>query len=492
MTQWIKRRSDFDTVIVGGGSAGCVLAARLSDDPGRRVLLLEAGPDYGPLAANRWPVELLNELEMPFDSHSWGFDEIDAARAKVIGGCSAHNASLVVWSAPGDHERWTALGNDGWSFSAQEPHIERAEATIGAHQDAVGASSWFVEPFTRACESIGYPVLGDANSPEWVNGVGMFRRNVVDGVRRNTAFAYLDPVRDRSNLTIRGDTLVERVLLDRGQAVGVVVHDREGQHRIEAGSIVISAGAYLSPAILQRSGIGPPQHLQAIEVAVEVPLEGVGSDLHDHAGVVMTFDLGAGAPAAVNRLPELSLRAASSLVGDRYWDTQVLIGHGADDDDPSRSSLWFRVSALDSDSVGSVRVASTDPTTLPVLDQPWRHLTGHDRRVLEEGLQLVRQIGASAALQPFIGPETMPGQQPDLGAWVTAHAEGYWHPTGTCRMGPADDPGAVVDARGRVHGTRGLRVVDASIFPTGPRANTNLPTIAAAEFLATSFGGPDD
>jgi choline dehydrogenase len=250
--------------------------------------------------------------------------------------------------------------------------------------------------------------------------------------------------------------------------------------------VVIAAGAYMSPVILQRSGIGPEDELARLGVPAAVPLPGVGQNLLDHPWAGVTFAPTAKLEAATpDLLPKVMLRARSSRCRDGYWDTHVVPEFGRAQDG-SRLEVAFHVFAVESDSVGRVRLVSSDPEALPVIEQPFADLSDHDIALLVEGIELVRRLASTRALAPFVGEELEPGPISDVEAWVRGHSGGWWHPVGTSRMGPAGDTCAVVDNLGRVHGIEGVVVADASIFPTIPRANTNLPTVGAAEYIAST------
>lgn len=477
-------KSSFDVIVVGGGSAGCVMASRLSENPDCSVLLIEAGPDYGSYDLGKWPSDLLDANNLALDSHSWGFEDGNAARGRVLGGCSSINACLVAMAPPGDYDRWAKMQNDGWGFAQQWPHIQKVESMVKTRVPSIESLSWFVEPFMQGCEQVGYPKLSYLNGPEWTSGVATAPRNVFDGVRWSAAFAYLDLARNRSNLTILSERIVDRVLFKNGNVIGVAVAGAQGASEIFADTVVLSAGAYMSPTILQRSGIGPSRLLENLGIKVISNLNGVGRDLGDHSGASIQYEMDAISHLPTNGLPEVILHTRSSVANDQYWDSQTIIWHSGDKE---TSTLNFAVHAMESDSKGSVQALSVDPNVLPAINQPWGKLSSHDLALLVESIEVVRAISATGVFGSGLGKELSPTLQTNLGEWIPRNTGGYWHPSGTCKMGASPDEGAVVDSRGRVYGINGLRVVDASIFPTVPRSNPNIPTMAAAEFISATM-----
>jgi choline dehydrogenase len=432
-------------VIVGGGSAGCVLAARLSEEPGRSVCLVEAGPDYGAREAGRWPADILDARWLAF-SHSWETEREDRSqlRARILGGCSSHNACVVLPGAPADYDEW----GHGWSHAVIEPYLRRA-------QDAIRTRTLTDEelsPWHRACaEAAGADAI-------------LHPVNIVDGVRWNAAFAYLDPARGRPNLTILAETLADRVLLERERAVGVATSAGE----IRAETVVLAAGAYGSPGILLRSAIeGLP----------------VGEGLSDHVGVGLGFE----ASERLQRetaefersqplaMAQVTIQARSSGCHDGVWDTFLF--PAVDPPGPAGYEISAAAFAMKPASRGTVRLTSADPRAPLAIDHGFLS-DPHDADVIAEGVEAMRALAASDPARPYALRETRPGPEVDALAHARATARGFFHPVGTCAIG------RVVDGAGRVLGHEGLVVADASVMPTIPRANTNLSALAVAERIA--------
>lgn len=439
--------TNYDVLVVGGGSAGCVLAARLSER-GPRTCLVEAGPDYGPYTGGGWPEDILDARQLAF-SHAWETEREDRSqlRARIIGGCSAHNACVMLEGAPVDYDEW----GHGWSHAAIKPYLERAAREMRVRQiESAELSPWhraFVE--ATGDDAILHPV------------------NAVGAVRWNAAFAYLDPVRSRENLTIAADTLVDRVLLDGDRAVGVATSAGE----IHARTVVLAAGAYGSPGILLRSGIGPERGLP------------VGEGLSDHVGVGFGFrgtDRLQREAAEFERtqplfMAQVTVAISSSVCAPGVCD--LFFFPGLDPPGEQGYEASAAVFAMKPASRGRVALTSRDPRAPLAIDHGFLS-DSRDAEVLVEGVEALRRITASAAIRPYAGEETRPGQDVDAATHVRETARGFFHPVATCAIG------SVVDGSGRVYGIDGLFVSDASIMPTIPRANTNLSTIAVAERLA--------
>jgi choline dehydrogenase-like flavoprotein len=470
----------YDVAVVGGGTAGCVIAARLSEDPAQSVCLIEAGPDYGPLSARVWPAELLDPRALAF-THDWGTGGEDAHSlgARVIGGSSAHNACMAIVGTPADHDEW----GDAWAHEWFAPHLQRARETLRVRPANTPDPAPLHVAFIEAATDLGLPFLDDPDDAAHPVGVGRLPVNVVDGTRWNTAFAYLDPARTRSNLTVLGDTLVDRVVLDGNRATGVVTADDE---RIEADVVVLTAGAYFTPAILLRSGIGPEDELARHGIPVVATLP-VGEVLLDHHGTGINWlstelldRLTADHVRRTGRLfePHALVKAASNACAEASWDIHLISWtNEADDEQGYEASVG--VFHLKPRSTGQVRLRTRGPADLPEIERGFLREPS-DLTTIVEGLELARALARQAPLARLLGPELAPASEA-LESYARRTLRNYFHPAGTCGIG------RVVDDSGNVLGIDQLIVADASIMPTIPRANTNLTTVAIAERLAESI-----
>ena len=346
----------FDVIVVGGGTAGCVLAARLSEDLERTVCLVEAGPDYGRHAEGRWPSEMLDARALPM-SHLWETepDDRSASRARIIGGCSAHNACLVVWGSRDDYDEW----GEGWTFAELEPYLRLAEASIRTRADRMDDLSPFHHALLEAGPRIGLPRLADLNDLDATVGVAPAPVNALEAVRWNTAFAYLDDARSRPNLTIAPETLVDRVEIAGGRALGVV----SDSGRLTANTVIVAAGAYGSPALLLRSGVGPHGQLSRLGIGVVENLP-VGVGLADHPGVGIEWSTAAAHVPKEGPVFATSLlaRARSDSCPTGTWDLHFLPWLEKADDGWRTSAVVY---LLKPDSRGSVTLRAPDPRVPP-------------------------------------------------------------------------------------------------------------------------------
>jgi choline dehydrogenase len=436
----------FDVLVLGGGTAGCVLAGRLSEDPARRVCLVEAGPDYGAYDDGRWPEDMLDGRQLAF-SHSWAAepeDDRSQLRARILGGCSAHNACVLLEGAPSDYD-W----GPGWSYVELEPYLRRAERALRMRETTHEELS----PWHR--------LVADAAGADAI----LHTVNAVGTVRWNAAFAYVDPARGRENLTILGDTIVDRVLIEDGRAVGALTARGE----LRADAVVVSSGAYGSPGILLRSGLN------------DLP---VGEGLLDHVGVGFSYvpterlrrellEFEASRPLWMG---QVTVRARSSLCPADACD---LFLFPAADPGGAISAAVFAMKPV---SRGRVSLGSADPEAPLAIDHGFLR-DERDARVLAEGVRLARELVLGEAFAPWVAGEESPGADVRPEVYVRAAKRGFFHPTGTCAIG------RVVDERCRVLGLEGLSVCDASVMPDIPRANTNLTTAAIAERVAEWLAG---
>jgi choline dehydrogenase len=483
-----------DVVVLGGGTAGCVVAGRLAAESDADVVVLEAGPDYGPRDSGRWPADLLDGGAL-VSSHSWGYDTgrlhplrgtVELPRARVIGGCSTHNGCIAAVGCAEDYDGWARIAGDArWSADALRPLFARALERLRVRyygEDEVG-------PFHRACleaaAALGLPRADDLGDLDGGVGFGIEPVNVDGGVRVNTAFAYLDPARSRPNLRV-----VDRALCDRlepaADGVEVIARRDGGELRVRGQVAVLAAGSYGSPAVLLRSGIGDPAALAPHGIRVVHDLRGVGRNLHDHPLVELDF-------AGSDRLREALAEAAA----ERFVPEEQTLGklrssrasgpydlHLVPVAAPEHSLLAGRtilaVGAMEPRSRGRLTLASADPDVPPLMDHGY--LTdSHDVAVLLEGSERARELAATEPLRSLVGDELRDLDLEDALRRTHVH---YYHPVGTCALGPAGDELAVCDARGRLHGLDRVVVADCSLMPVVPRANTNVPAVVIGERIA--------
>lgn len=488
------------------------MGARLSEDATCTVLVLEAGP-AGPLDSD---ADLLSNVNFALTARDWGLRarvtgerELDYPQGKFLGGGSSVNGALAFRGQPADYDGWAADGNPRWSWEQMLPCFRRLERDLdfggdhAVHGDSgpVPIVRWsrdellpVQEAFAEAFASVGIPWVADHNRPD-STGIGPLPMNRAEGRRMSTALAYLAPESARPNLSIRGDALVDRIQIEHGRATGVVVAQDGDSSLVEAGEVIVSAGAIQSPAILWRSGIGPADDLRQLGIECVVDNSAVGTSLMDHPGLFHFLHPGRHAPDLAAPQFQLGARWTSDVEGVandlllsmmNFWDLssspdfQALVG--------APVVVVLTCGVHEPRSRGRVVLASSDPAVLPridlnLLDEP------ADMARLIEGVRRCHELARSEAMQDFVGRSAVLSDadfddEVALEAYARAFVAPWYHASGTCRMGPASADDTVVDDDLRVHGVDGLRVVDASIMPTIVRAPTNLTVMAIAERAA--------
>jgi choline dehydrogenase len=525
----------YDVIIVGGGAAGCVLAGRLAANPETSVLLLEAGRDYPDLASLPDEIKFGHTrfAEAPDSEHNWALrgtiteeqGKIHVAQGKVIGGGSSINGQAMQRGFPEDFDSWAGLGNDEWSYEKVLPYFRRSEHDLDIEDDCHGSDGavpvrrrqtgpWppLQQAFHAACLAAGFATTQDKNGRHPA-GLGVSPSNNIDGVRFSTAMAHLNPVRHHLNLTVRGGVFVRKILIADGRAVGVEAESGGKVFRLAAGRVVLSAGALRSPQLLMLSGVGPEDELRRFGIPVVCHLPGVGRNLMNHLSAQTTFKVKDGVSLETHRdavhfslhysgegpaaASDMVLRCSPVVDARRERVPGVRTQYLSGDVRPERVARISCTLGLP-DGAGYVRLGSADPGVQPEFNYCYLQHPNDIRRV-REGLRLAAKLLESDAYKDVLDHRIHPANDilandDALDLWIRQTVGTARHVSGTCKMGPASDPMAVVDQYCRVKGVSGLRVADASVMPRIPRSGGAHATVImigerVADWVATGYPG---
>ena len=507
----------YDVIIIGAGAAGCVLASRLSEDAGRSVLLLEAGPDYPDF--DQLPLDLKegnNMWRSAYGPHNWGYtatatplqaEPVQIPRGRAIGGSTSINGQVLFRGVPGDYDNWAAWGNDEWAYTKVLPYFRKLETDLDFPGDDFHGGSgpipvrrykreeWLphATAFYDACVDLGFPQDPDQNHPD-STGIAARPLNNINGVRMSTAITYLNPVRNRLNLTTRGNVTVRRIVFDGKRAVGVEAESGGEAFTVEGAEIVLSSGAIASPQVLMLSGVGPADHLQELGIEVLHEMPGIGGNLRDHPSVFTLFRGNGKRPDDLAPSIQVGLRFSLEESPTR-GDIQLAPILMNSEHRPANVRIYsddfhfgFSAGLQNAVSAGRLRLESTDPRVQPVLNYDYLS-DPYDRERMRGAVRLGLRLADHPLFSNIIVERLNPtdadlASDDALDNWLLRNVGTQHHSSGTCKMGPADDPMAVVDQYCKVYGLEGLRVVDASVMPDVIRANTNATTIMIGERVA--------
>ena len=530
----------FDYVIIGAGSAGCVLANRLTEDPQVKVLLLEAGGKDSSILV-KMPAGV-GALISKQGTYNWGFwteaepnledRKLWWPRGKGWGGSSSINGMIYIRGQARDYDQWRQMGLQGWSYRDVLPYFKRSESLEG------GGDAWhggdgplkvskastpnpIYSATVEAGRQAGFKVTSDFNGFQQ-EGWGPYQLTIHDGQRWSAARGYLHPALSRSNLTCITGARTSKIVIENGRATGVEYIDaKSGEKRVVHADkeVLLSAGAVQSPQILQLSGIGDPEELGKFGIPVVKALKGVGANLQDHLDVCMSWECPQ--PITAHSLRKGLIKTLAigmnymffgkGLGRQQFLESGAFLKSRPDLDRPDlqvhpvaaimqdhgkvavpKDGFTFHICQLRPESRGRVGLRSANPADDPAIFANYL-ATEEDRRALREGVRMMRKVAAQSALDPYRTQELFPGKDVEtdeqIDAWIRKHAETIYHPVGTCKMGADGDEMAVVDGELKVRGIEGLRVVDASVMPTLVGGNTNAPTIMIAEKISDIIRG---